>query len=41
MILSKVHQYQEAIPHKIDLVELRYKLMKEDNPLNVVLMQEL
>jgi len=31
----------EALPAKIDLVELRFKLLKDDNPLNVVLVQEL
>lgn len=41
MLLHKVHQLQEALPEKVDLVELKFKLLKDDNPLNVVLCQEL
>lgn len=41
MLLDKVHQLMTSLPEKVDLVELKFKLLKDDNPLNVVLCQEL
>lgn len=41
MLLGKVRGLAEGIPVSCDLKELKYKLQKDDNPLSVVLLQEM
>lgn len=40
-MLGKISKLVETLPQTIDLVALKFKLMKDDNPLNTVLLQEL
>lgn len=40
MLLKKIKGIQEILPAQIDFTELKFKLRSDDNPLNVVLLQE-
>lgn len=41
MLLKKIKELAEIVPHAVDLGELKHKLSKDDNPLNTVLLQEM
>jgi len=40
-VLKMINDLSETIPQSVDVGAIKYKLRNDDNPLNVVLVQEL